>query len=550
MSVGIPDVLADPRLLQRAALPVAQGAPAQPANQPSSPIPMAKQPAIPSEATKSPTAQPTFPMARTGAAESEQPQTAPLTFHEAQSRLPATSDQEIRDYYASHPGRHPMDEKPDIIPRAKGAIPKTASAQADEANLARLQGSKPGVYQVHNPILKALGGIGDVIASGLFPGIGRMIPGTTAHHNMLVGGARQDVAADSALANAEQRRGLEAAQTENIEGEQPLHAAQAEEARAHAHAFLEPPDKEKHDVHAIFADAVKDAMQRGVEPMEDPKVKQALQAVLATQKEAVVPEAERPIANVDAINKALEDRWHVINKGPIPAQYQLKPGSTNNDFAHVDKMLESVERSTENQATHEESRKLREQSMAIAQGNRADTRNFQQQEVGRKLLDKAEAEYRTASQSADDLNAMIDSAKAGNKISAVASPLEGTLAIVTSQGIKRINRTEVENTAGAGSLWDRIQGKIGKLTSGQPIPPDLQEDWKKLAGLLKQGAYQKYQQAHQSAVRRYGLQGEEPLPAPVSQTAAQGATGFKAGDKQVKNGVTYVRDDKGIWHPQ
>lgn len=147
---------------------------------------------------------------------------------------------------------------------------------------------------------------------------------------------------------------------------------------------------------------------------------------------------------------------------------------------------------------------------------------FQMAEVGRKALDKAEGTYRTAAQSADELSGFIDAARAGNKVSAQAVPLEGTLAIITSQGVKRINRTEVESIQGAGSLFDTLMGKVGKLVSGQPLPNDIQEDFKKLADLLKKSAYKTYKDTHSSTVKRYGLKDEQPLPDPSAAVSGPG----------------------------
>jgi hypothetical protein len=109
------------------------------------------------------------------------------------------------------------------------------------------------------------------------------------------------------------------------------------------------------------------------------------------------------------------------------------------------------------------------------------------------------------------MQSMIDGARAGNKVMATALPLEGALAINTSQGVKRINRTEVDQFAGAGSLFDKIHGEIGKLRAGQPIPENILKDQEQLAKLLKKGAYDTYRGTFDSAQKRYGLDNETPL---------------------------------------
>src|SRR5215475_12706848 len=87
------------------------------------------------------------------------------------------------------------------------------------------------------------------------------------------------------------------------------------------------------------------------------------------------------------------------------------------------------------------------------------TQQFQIDKEARGQVNAAEKQYRTAQESQGSLDDFIGLAEKGNKIAGAAVPLEGTLEIVTSQGVKRINRTEVEGIEGAGSLFDRIQSK-------------------------------------------------------------------------------------------
>lgn len=141
-------------------------------------------------------------------------------------------------------------------------------------------------------------------------------------------------------------------------------------------------------------------------------------------------------------------------------------------------------------------------------------REFQEQERGRGLLDKAEQGYRSAQQGANTMRDMLAQADAGNKMSAQILPLEGALQITTAQGVHRINRTEVEQYAGAGSLFDRIQGELGKTTSGQPIPANIRQDIRKLVSAQEKQAYGTYKGAYDSATKRYNLTGEEALPEP------------------------------------
>ena len=97
---------------------------------------------------------------------------------------------------------------------------------------------------------------------------------------------------------------------------------------------------------------------------------------------------------------------------------------------------------------------------------------------------------------------MVDAAKAGNKIAGSQQNLLATVASIRSQGLNRINQTEVGVTAGAGNLWDHLNGWLGKATAGQPVPPDVQADMLKYADLLEKNAYQKYVAGHQDITKR------------------------------------------------
>lgn len=171
-------------------------------------------------------------------------------------------------------------------------------------------------------------------------------------------------------------------------------------------------------------------------------------------------------------------------------------------------------RQQQSQQQHQDTEKDRALQRDIAMQNHQDTQQQHEGDSGRKILDTAEKQYRTGAQSADEMQQMIDGARSGNKVFAAAVPLEGALAINTSQGVKRINRTEVDQIAGAGSLFDKIHGEIGKLTAGQPIPPNVLNDQEQLVKLLKKGAYDTYKGTFDSAQKRYNLTNETPLADP------------------------------------
>jgi hypothetical protein len=89
---------------------------------------------------------------------------------------------------------------------------------------------------------------------------------------------------------------------------------------------------------------------------------------------------------------------------------------------------------------------------------------------------KAADEYTKAMESSANVQTFIDLARSGNKAAGSNLPIMGAESIQALNGIRRINRTEIEQYQGAGSLLDRINGKIGKVTAGQPIPSDVMDD--------------------------------------------------------------------------
>src|ERR1700761_6606631 len=73
------------------------------------------------------------------------------------------------------------------------------AAPAHQAELARLttgDTGKPGVSQIHNPVLRGLAHVGDIAESLFFPAAAAFTPGTTLNHARLVRNARNNVVAD------------------------------------------------------------------------------------------------------------------------------------------------------------------------------------------------------------------------------------------------------------------------------------------------------------------------------------------------------------------
>lgn len=138
---------------------------------------------------------------------------------------------------------------------------------------------------------------------------------------------------------------------------------------------------------------------------------------------------------------------------------------------------------------------------------------FTEAQAGRsELTSKIEQPYLDAVEKADTLRSVVNAAKNGNLEAAAVQSLLGTLGLVTTEGVKRINSTELQQVAGAGSLFDSIKNRIGKLKDGQPLDPKLQSDLSDLSGLLEKSARKKYEAGFNATTKRYNLSDETAIP--------------------------------------
>lgn len=257
------------------------------------------------------------------------------------------------------------------------AAPKSPGEAASEAEVARLSGSKPGFEQVKNPFLRGLATVGNVVASGFFPGAAAAIPGTSIHHQVL-------------LRNAENALGTQAKERESVNtGEET--AAKANQANSIAEAgrqpyikvgkdglydaqsktwIREPSDaQEGGTVHetkegnyvVIHPNGKADVVTANGEPVNAPP-----------PKEGVVKEGEMPLGErVPQINAAMRARYQVLHPGQeLPPHYQLPENATQKDFDRTDKLIEGEEKAFGTKENQAQTAELRKQTMALAAQNR------------------------------------------------------------------------------------------------------------------------------------------------------------------------------------
>src|SRR5580658_10250256 len=418
---------------------------------------------------------------------------------------------------------------PAIVPpqsTARGIAPIPGEQQANLSELNRLTNpslatSGSGISQIGGPhpstgakIARGILGTIDTLGTMFAPRFGAAIPGTQLHHQQLVNQAQgrvaegeKEAAAETAQNEGAARVGLQNSQAKEADAGIPLKAAQTEaekalatgrtgtETRAAAAAPGEE-DERKARTRNFNAEAA---------GRENPTVKgEVVQRQIDGKPHSVLinPNTGADIKDLgETGEKAVPPRaGHVVQR-----EINGKPHSVLVDAATGEDIKDLGETGEKPPAPP-----------VVNVGNQ----DFQRAEHGRGLLDAAEKQYRGANQSANALGDFVQSAKSGNKVVGQALPLEGALTITTAQGVHRINRNEIDQIQGAGSLFDKIMGKAGKWVAGQPVPADLLKDYESLGKLLQQEAYKTYKEAHDSAVKRYGLTGEEPLPDPGARGAA------------------------------
>jgi hypothetical protein len=117
---------------------------------------------------------------------------------------------------------------------------------------------------------------------------------------------------------------------------------------------------------------------------------------------------------------------------------------------------------------------------------------------------KLATQFADAKSASDNMSAFLSLAKSGNKAASVNVPLQGALEITTAQGVHRINRTEVEQYGSAGSLFDRISGRIHGVLSGKQIPDDVLNDMQELQNVIAGTAETKYKNGLKAVNQNYG----------------------------------------------
>lgn len=153
---------------------------------------------------------------------------------------------------------------------------------------------------------------------------------------------------------------------------------------------------------------------------------------------------------------------------------------------------------------------------------------------------KAGQDYAQANSVSQRIAEMLKDARSGNVVSYQLLPQEGALQLTTSQGVKRINMAEIQNYGG-GSLWQDLQGHIGKALTGQSIPPSVLNDMSQIQDLMARGSDVKYANELNTINQTYGSK-FKPVQMQNMAPAGGGAGAPKVGDVK-----TFPNGKKGKW---
>lgn len=133
------------------------------------------------------------------------------------------------------------------------------------------------------------------------------------------------------------------------------------------------------------------------------------------------------------------------------------------------------------------------------------------QRQGIEALQKQSDTYTQFRSTADSLKNSLQAAGNGNEMAAAVAPLQGTLFITTSEGVKRINETELKGVSGAGSLVQRINGALSKTTGGGPLSQKLKDDMSALVDLYADAKYNSYKKQTDYTKNLHKLGNETPV---------------------------------------
>lgn len=126
-----------------------------------------------------------------------------------------------------------------VLPQSGTQVNGPSQLDRDQSRLAYLTNSGSGIDQIKNPVGRTFARIGDIALGALAPGIAAAVPGTTLHHQQLLGQAQGIVGNDQ----AQQQAAAQTADT-NQQAAQRAGKASLEQSQAEADQLRAPTPEE------------------------------------------------------------------------------------------------------------------------------------------------------------------------------------------------------------------------------------------------------------------------------------------------------------------
>lgn len=183
------------------------------------------------------------------------------------------------------------------------------------------------------------------------------------------------------------------------------------------------------------------------------------------------PEGENPLADVNSMNQALQDRFQVLNPGkPLPPYLTLKQGATQKDFDRADKILQQTEQAKGTKVQQDTANAMREQSMAMTK--QTQQANLEQKQIQPVIgTDPKSGKSVLVSQADAQQMGIKDAMKAGEQEVTKAQAARHWIPLAEKQGdtpesmgiLPLIDKLDKEGKLGVvASRWnDFMAGKVG-----------------------------------------------------------------------------------------
>jgi hypothetical protein len=353
-------------------------------------------------------------------------------------------------------------------------------------------GLEEKINGIQNPFLKGLARVGgtaaDVVASGLFPNFGQFVPGTSAHHGLLVHQAQNAVANDenqqksaADLAKTQAETNLETEQTKNLanKGKDTIETDQG--------VIQWNPDTQRYDINAgktpIKEGAAKvetDVNGNLIQVASDGTAKPVtMNGVPVKGKQ---PEVSRPLTKqmADAQNAI----WNATaQKHGLPPN-QFHEGMSADDAKTITNGLSTVIGKQQGD-TH----------ITIARDN-ADTKaSAAQDKDTRKAAHELANSYRKDFSAAQSQLDTLDQAKAEINSGAVGQAVGTIKTIVALAGGKgsgvRVTNPELNSIVHSRGFKGDFDVFLQKFDTGKPLAPDQVKEITSVLDLIKSKAAEK-----------------------------------------------------------